>query len=53
MIVIARCDLILYMTETESGIAGQFEYNTDLFEEKTISRMAGHIQTLLSAIVEI
>ena len=49
---IARCDLILYMTETESGIAGQFEYNTDLFEEKTISRMAGHIQTLLSAIVE-
>ena len=30
---------------------GWFEYNTDLFEASTISRMIGHFQTLLEGIV--
>jgi len=47
----AKFDLTLYMTETEGGLVGSLEYNTDLFKESTISRMAGHLQTLLSGIV--
>ena len=47
----SKFDLTLYMTETESGLSASFEYNTDLFEPATISRMVGHLETLLSAIV--
>ncbi len=47
----AQFDLTLDMTETESGLIGSLEYNTDLFQESTIERMAGHLQTLLEAIV--
>ncbi|MEH2030403.1 MAG: amino acid adenylation domain-containing protein [Nostoc sp.] len=47
----AKFDLTLQMTETEEGLVGSLEYNTDLFEENTIHRMAGHLQTLLEGIV--
>jgi amino acid adenylation domain-containing protein len=47
----AMFDLTLYMEETDAGLIGTFEYNTDLFEAATITRMAGHLQTLLSGIV--
>ncbi|MGV2831536.1 amino acid adenylation domain-containing protein, partial [Myxosarcina sp. GI1(2024)] len=47
----AKFDLSLYMSETESGLKGNFEYNTDLFERATIARMVGHLETLLEAIV--
>ncbi|MHC5727294.1 MAG: non-ribosomal peptide synthetase, partial [Nostoc sp.] len=47
----AKFDLTLYMTETAEGLVGTLEYNSDLFESNTISRMAGHLQTLLSGIV--
>ncbi|MEH1767283.1 MAG: amino acid adenylation domain-containing protein [Nostoc sp.] len=47
----AKFDLTLYMTETAQGLVGTLEYNTNLFESNTISRMAGHLQTLLSGIV--
>ncbi|MBW4477607.1 MAG: amino acid adenylation domain-containing protein [Tolypothrix brevis GSE-NOS-MK-07-07A] len=47
----AQFDLTLYMTETESGLVGSFEYNTDLFAQSSIQRMVGHLQTLLEAIV--
>jgi amino acid adenylation domain-containing protein len=46
----ARVDLTLLLENTESGIAGAFEYNTDLFEAGTIQRMIGHYQTLLAGI---
>ncbi|MBV6623051.1 MAG: amino acid adenylation domain-containing protein [Rivularia sp. (in: Bacteria)] len=46
----AKFDLTLYMAETESGLNGTFEYNTDLFKESTIERMVSHLQTLLEAI---
>ncbi|MEH2216142.1 MAG: amino acid adenylation domain-containing protein [Nostoc sp.] len=47
----AKFDLTLQMTETEEGLVGSLEYNTDLFEEKTIHRMADHLQTLLEGVV--
>ena len=50
--VSARFDLTLSMEETETGLVSYWEYNTDLFESKTIERMAAHFQNLLSAIVE-
>ena len=47
----SKFDLTLYMTETLEGLVGSLEYNTDLFEENTIYRMAGHLQRLLEEIV--
>ncbi|WP_193200007.1 non-ribosomal peptide synthetase, partial [Nostoc sp. MG11] len=44
-------DLILNVTETETGLVGSWEYNTDLFDDAAIARMAGHFQTLLEGIV--
>ena len=49
--VTCRFDLTLSITETEQGLQGLWEYNTDLFDACTISRMSGHFQTLLSGIV--
>ncbi len=49
---IAKFDLTLSMSETDRGLVGSWEYNTDLFDESTIERMAAHFQNLLSAIVE-
>ena len=48
----AKFDLTLSMSETDRGLVGEWEYNTDLFDGETIERMAGHFQNLLSAIVE-
>ena len=47
----AKLDLSLDMSETASGLEGSFEYNTDLFDEATIARMADHFCSLLSGIV--
>ncbi|MBD6618564.1 amino acid adenylation domain-containing protein [Komarekiella sp. 'clone 1'] len=47
----AKLDLTLYITETVDGLLGNLEYNTDLFEESSIQRMAAHLQTLLEGIV--
>ncbi|MHC5747095.1 MAG: amino acid adenylation domain-containing protein [Nostoc sp.] len=47
----AKFDLTLFITETKSGLVGNLEYNTDLFEKSSIQRIAGHLQTLLEAIV--
>ena len=49
--VIAKFDLNLVIDETEHGLAGVFVYNADLFEARTIARMAEHFQILLDAIV--
>ncbi|KAF3890915.1 amino acid adenylation domain-containing protein [Tolypothrix bouteillei VB521301] len=46
----AKFDLTLSIKETEEGLRANFEYSTDLFDAATIERMAGHLQTLLSAI---
>ncbi|MDT3777026.1 amino acid adenylation domain-containing protein [Nitrospira sp. MA-1] len=48
----AKFDLSLDMAETEKGLEGAFEYNTDLFEPSTILRMTDHLVRLLQEIVE-
>jgi len=45
----AKFDLTLLLSETENGLEGMIEYNTDLFEAATIRRMCGHYATLLEA----
>ena len=45
-------DLILSLSESRDGIAGVMAYNTDLFDEGTISEMVNRYQTLLQVIVE-
>ncbi|MDF5730143.1 MAG: condensation domain-containing protein, partial [Rhizonema sp. PD38] len=47
----AKFDLTLSMENTEAGLVGVWEYNTDLFDADTIERMTGHFQTLLTGIV--
>jgi amino acid adenylation domain-containing protein len=49
--VTAKFDLTLSMTETAQGLSGTFEYNTDLFNADTITRLVGHFKTLLASIV--
>jgi len=44
-------DICLSMIDREEGLVGTLEYNTDLFNADTITRMAGHFQTLLEGIV--
>ncbi len=47
---IAQFDLTLDLSETPQGLVGCLEYNTDLFEAATITRMAGYLQALLATI---
>lgn len=47
----AKFDLTLSMEETKTGLSGCLEYNTDLFKAETITRLLGHFQILLAAIV--
>jgi non-ribosomal peptide synthetase component F len=47
----AKFDLTLAMENTDRGLRGVWEYNTDLFERSTIERLAGNFVTLLEAIV--
>ncbi|HLF29285.1 MAG TPA: amino acid adenylation domain-containing protein, partial [Anaerolineae bacterium] len=46
----AQFDLTLVMDETDHGLAGALEYNTDLFEAATIARLIAHFQIVLEAI---
>uniref|UniRef100_UPI003593C16B non-ribosomal peptide synthetase n=1 Tax=Nostoc sp. TaxID=1180 RepID=UPI003593C16B len=47
----AKFDVTLYVEDTEKGLKGSLEYNTDLFDAASIARMAEHLQTLLEGIV--
>ncbi|WP_244237973.1 non-ribosomal peptide synthase/polyketide synthase, partial [Corallococcus terminator] len=47
----ARFDLGLLLHEAPDGLHGVLEYNTDLFERSTLERFAGHLHTLLDAVV--
>ncbi|NEO98571.1 MAG: amino acid adenylation domain-containing protein, partial [Symploca sp. SIO2E9] len=44
-------DLVFDMIEMQESLLGIFRYNTDLFDQTTMMRMAGHFQTLLEGIV--
>jgi amino acid adenylation domain-containing protein len=47
----AKFDLGFFLAETEQGLAGSLEYNTDLFDASTARRLLGHFQHLLEAAV--
>ncbi|MBW4454436.1 MAG: amino acid adenylation domain-containing protein [Nostoc indistinguendum CM1-VF10] len=47
----ANFDLTLSLTETETGLKGDLEYNTDIFNVDRITRIMGHFQVLLEGIV--
>ncbi len=43
----ARLDLAFNLSETGGGLAGRIEYSTELFDDATIRRLAGHFESLL------
>lgn len=47
----AKFDLLLALENTAQGIAGVLEYNTDVFAEATIARMARQYQQLLAEMI--
>jgi amino acid adenylation domain-containing protein len=49
----AKFDLSLYLWETDGGLKGTIEYNTDLFDQSTIARLVGHFSTMLEGIAAV
>ena len=49
---VAKFDLTLDMVEKAEGLEAYLEYNTDLFNQETVKRMAGHLEVLLQAAVQ-
>ncbi|MDZ8136599.1 MAG: amino acid adenylation domain-containing protein [Nostoc sp. DedQUE04] len=47
----AQLDIFLSMSESQQGLTGFLEYNTDIFEDATITRFISNFQTLLESIV--
>ncbi|AFZ17604.1 non-ribosomal peptide synthetase [Allocoleopsis franciscana] len=47
----AQLDIFLSMSESQQGLTGFLEYNTDIFEEVTITRFISNFQALLENIV--
>ncbi|MGF1482019.1 MAG: amino acid adenylation domain-containing protein [Cyanophyceae cyanobacterium] len=50
--VTTKFDLTVSLRETAAGLAGKWEYSSDLFDAATIRALIGHYQNLLGAIVE-
>ena len=48
---ISRFDLQLFLEESSGQLRGNFSYNTDLFDERTIVRMTEHFLNLLESII--
>lgn len=48
---IERFDLSLDLTELSDSIEAKLSYNTDIFENSTITRMAEHFSTLVAGVV--
>ncbi|WP_262946482.1 non-ribosomal peptide synthetase, partial [Xenorhabdus indica] len=47
----AQFDLTLFLTETDTGLVGDLEYATDLFDSATVERIAGYLRQVLAAMV--
>ena len=47
----AHFDLTLHIADTERGLIATLSYNKDLFEDASITRMLGHFNTLLEAVL--
>ena len=48
----AQYDLLIHFTESENGLLGRIEYNSDLFDASTISRVIRNLETLLHSVAE-
>ncbi|MET0264062.1 MAG: condensation domain-containing protein, partial [Duganella sp.] len=48
----AQCDLTLSLTDTGDDCIGTLRYASDLYDEATALRLAGHFQVLLAAMAE-
>ena len=48
----SKMDLLLFAIERSEGLELTFEYNTDLFDERTIAALQGHFRALLEAVVQ-
>jgi non-ribosomal peptide synthetase component F len=48
----SRFDLVLFLSEFESGLAALWLYNPDIFEAATIGKITVHFERLLIAIVD-
>ena len=46
-LTISKLDLTCWLSEKPTGIDGVFEYNSDLFEVRTIERMTNHLESIL------
>jgi len=46
----AKFDLTLDLTEHSDGIKGSIEYNTDLYDQRTIERLVQHFHSVLSTV---
>jgi len=44
---VAKFDLTLFVRETADGLVSVWEYNTELYDEATVARMAAHYARLL------
>ncbi|HEX7641674.1 MAG TPA: condensation domain-containing protein, partial [Burkholderiaceae bacterium] len=49
---LAKYDLSLYVNEEPHGLTLEWEYASDLFDESTIVRMAGHFEHLLGSMLQ-
>ncbi|MEH2206146.1 MAG: amino acid adenylation domain-containing protein [Nostoc sp.] len=47
----SKFDLTLFMEDSQQGLVATCEYNTDLFNADTVTRMLEHFQTLLESVV--
>ncbi|WP_298731695.1 condensation domain-containing protein, partial [uncultured Chitinophaga sp.] len=47
----SKFDLSFEFTEVAGGLQANFVYNTDIYTEQTISRMADHLQRLMEALI--
>jgi amino acid adenylation domain-containing protein len=48
----AKFDLVMNMWRTASGLKGSLEFNLDLFDPATITRMLRHFERLLGSVVD-
>jgi Condensation domain len=47
----ATLDLVLLIIETSGGLSASMRYNTDLFDQSSISRLSAHFETILRHVV--
>ena len=48
----AKFEMTLFATDTGRGLHGNIEYNTDLFDHATITRMLDYFERLVQAVVD-